>query len=44
MVKGNFSSYQDPHAMKVLNDFKTESHASLVQIAGADRVMEETNA
>jgi hypothetical protein len=44
MVKGNFSSYRDPHAMKVLNDFQTESHARLVQIAGSERVMEETNA
>jgi hypothetical protein len=44
MVKGNFSSYKNQHAMKVLNDFKSESNASLVQIASSARVMEETNA
>jgi hopanoid biosynthesis associated radical SAM protein HpnH len=44
MVKGNFNSYKDRHAMKVLNDFKAEGQAPLVQIASPQRVMEETNA
>jgi len=44
MAKGNFSMYKDQHAMKVLNDFKAEGHGPLVQIAGAESILEETNA
>jgi MoaA/NifB/PqqE/SkfB family radical SAM enzyme len=43
MVKGTFSSYRDPHAQKLLSEWKAESHAPLVQIENT-RALEETNA
>ena len=44
MVKGTFSSYKDEHALKLLNEWKPEGHAPLVQIAEPVRALEETNA
>jgi hypothetical protein len=43
MVRGTFSTYKDPHAAKLLSEFKSESHAPLVQIE-ASKAFEETNA
>jgi hypothetical protein len=45
MVRGTFSSYRDPHAQKLLNDFASQQaapHKSLVQIAEPAPVLEET--
>jgi hypothetical protein len=44
MVKGNFSSYKSEHALKQLNEWGTQSPATLVQIAKPARTLEETNA
>ena len=44
MVKGTFSMYRDDHAQKLLNEWKTEEHAPLVQIAAGEQKLEETKA
>ena len=44
MVRGSFSSYKDEHALRLLNEPAPHGPAALVQIAGADRALEETNA
>jgi hypothetical protein len=47
MVRGTFSSYRDPHAQKLLNDFASHQaapHKNLVQIEQPERVPEEINA
>jgi hypothetical protein len=43
MVKGNFSTYKDAHALKQLNEWDTQAHPPLVQIAKPARTLEETN-
>ncbi|HME58852.1 MAG TPA: hypothetical protein VKF63_10985, partial [Terracidiphilus sp.] len=45
MVRGTFSKYRDPHAMKLLNDFASQQaaqHVNLVQIAEPAHALEET--
>ena len=45
MVRGTFSSYRDPHALKLLSDFDSKqasSPASLVQIEQSERAPQET--
>ena len=47
MVRGSFSNYRDPHALKLLNDFASQQaapRANLVQIAEPAPVFEETRA
>ena len=44
MVKGTFSLYKDEHALKLLNEFKAESHGDLVQIEATEKTLEETRA
>ena len=44
MVKGNFSSYKSEHALKQLNEWDTQAHAPLVQIAAPAHALEETKA
>ena len=40
MIRGTFSRYNDPHALKLLNEFpKRESHSTLVQIETTEREM-----
>jgi hypothetical protein len=41
MVRGTFSSYRDPHALKLLNE--AAPHANLVQIEQPEREPEEIN-
>jgi hopanoid biosynthesis associated radical SAM protein HpnH len=43
MVKGTFSLYPDKHALKLLNEFKSENHGSLVQIDQPASDLEETH-
>jgi hopanoid biosynthesis associated radical SAM protein HpnH len=43
MARGWFGSYKDEHAAKMLSEFKSESHAPLVQIESG-KALEETNA
>jgi hopanoid biosynthesis associated radical SAM protein HpnH len=43
MVKAHFSSYKDPHAQKMLNEYKPEGHGPLIQIAEPANSLEETN-
>ena len=42
MVRGTFSKYPDPHALKLLNE--VVPHTNLVQIEQPERVPEEINA
>jgi hypothetical protein len=42
MVRGTFSSYRDPHALKLLNEPVPQSSATLVQIEQPARTPEET--
>jgi hypothetical protein len=44
MVKGTFSTYKDDHALKMLNEWKQEDDAALVQIEKPATALEETNA
>jgi hypothetical protein len=44
MVRGNFSRYQDDHALKLLNEPMPHGPASLVQIEKPSSELEETRA
>jgi hypothetical protein len=45
MVRGTFSKYRDPHALKLLHEAPPHSPAALVQIASpAEKTLEETHA
>ncbi|MGB8259557.1 MAG: adenosyl-hopene transferase HpnH [Terracidiphilus sp.] len=44
MARGWFGLYKDEQALKLLNEFKTESHGSLVQIEKPAEALEETRA
>jgi hypothetical protein len=44
MIRGTFSRYNDEHALKLLHEPAPHGPATLVQIAGADRTLEETSA
>ena len=37
MVKGTFSTYKDPHAQKLLQDWALPNHAPLIQIEQPER-------
>jgi hopanoid biosynthesis associated radical SAM protein HpnH len=44
MVKGTFSNYKDDHALKMLNEWKSEEEGPLVQIAKPATAVEEIKA
>ncbi len=44
MVKGNFSSYKDEGALKLLSEPAPHGAATLVTIEETQRALEETNA
>jgi hopanoid biosynthesis associated radical SAM protein HpnH len=44
MVKGTFNSYKDKHALKLLDEFRSEQHGPLVQIETPEAKLEETRA
>jgi len=44
MVRGTFSRYPDPHALKLLNEPMPHGRTPLVQIDHSTQTLEETNA
>ncbi len=44
MVRGTFSKYPDPEALKLLNEAAPQNHATPAPIEEPDHTLEETNA